>query len=821
MPEYIEKIDKVSLPVIPLRGLVVFPSVPINFEVQRKCSLTALETAQAGDMYVFLLTQKEISVDSPEFTDLYKVGVVAKIKQTLKTPEGTVRVIAEGLCRGTVSSSLKAGDCMFADVITKTVSLKSNTGIRVEALMDEAISALDSVLEYAPQASGDLMLAARGIKNPGLLADFIASNALVRIEDKQKILEIYEPLKRLEKLAVTLEQEVKLLLAQLSVHKKVKEQLDENQRDYYLREELKVIQDELGMNGDDDPSYYYTKIADAHLPEGVAEKLTKDAARLAKTPFGTPEAAVIKNYLDTCLELPWVKKSPEFINIDTAKRILERDHYGLAKPKERILEYLAVKKLAPELKSQILCFVGPPGVGKTSLGASIARAMKREYVRVSLGGIRDEADIRGHRKTYIGSMPGRIISSLQNCGTRNPVMLLDEIDKLCSDAHGDPSSAMLEVLDPEQNKNFRDHFIEMPFDLSDCFFIATANTLDSVPRPLLDRMEIIELHTYTKNEKLNIAKNHLIPKQLKNHGLTKRNLKITDDALSDIIAGYTSEAGVRNLERSIATVCRKIAKKIVGGEMKSVVLTKENLSDYLGARKIPDEKAGKVDLVGVVNGLAYTEVGGDILKIESAVMDGAGKLELTGSLGDVIKESAHIAHSYVRAHLSEFAVPSENAEFYKTRDIHIHMPEGAVPKDGPSAGVTMVTSLVSALTKVPVRCDTAMTGEVTLTGRVLPIGGLREKTAAASSAGVTRVLIPHDNLPDLEEIDSEVRASLTFIPCRTVTEVLREALSSDAYLKSASEMLSQVTAVRIPAAVIPKKVIPHTPALPEVPSNPV
>lgn len=775
MPNFIEKIEKLSLPVVPLRGLVAFPSLPINFELVRDISVSACNAALEADMYIFLVAQKELDVEVPEEKDLYSVGTVAKIRQTLKTTEGHLRVIAEGLCRATAVSYFTTDGYMSADVLSKTVSLDRTTGgdVKVEALMSEVLRALDDMIRHIPSSTDEVVLAAKSLKNPGLLADFIAANILVRLEDKQKIVEEYDPLKRLERLAILLDSEAELLRTEARIHQRVREQIDENQKDYYLREQLKVIQGELGMDTGDEVEEYYTRIAKAALPKEIEEKLLKEVARLNKTQYGSPEASVLRTYLDTCLEIPWTKMSRDRIDVAAAKKVLDADHDGLAKVKDRILEYIAVRQLSPDLKSQILCFVGPPGIGKTSLAASIARAMKRKYVRVSLGGIRDEADIRGHRKTYIGAMPGRIVNAMTQAGTRNPLILLDEIDKMCSDAHGDPASAMLEVLDSEQNKTFRDHFVELPLDLSECLFIATANTLETVPRPLIDRMEIVELSTYTKNEKLSIAKNHLLPKQLKRHGLTRRMLRLTDDAITEIIDGYTRESGVRNLEREIGAVCRKAARRIVENGDKSIVVRRENVAEFLSARKILPDRIYDTDPVGVVNGLAYTEVGGDLLRIETLIMEGSGKLELTGSLGDVMKESAHLAVSYIRAHAAELGVP---ADFYKTKDIHIHVPEGAVPKDGPSAGISLLTSLTSALSGRPVHRDIAMTGELTLTGRVLAIGGLKEKTTAAWSAGVTRVLIPADNQNDLTEIDPMVRENLLFVPCREASEVLRTAL---------------------------------------------
>ena len=771
MPRFIEKVEKLTLPVIPLRGLVAFPTIPINFELQRDISIKACNAALSDDMYVMLVTQKDIADETPSASGLYKTGCVAKIKHSLKTPEGNIRVIAEGVCRGIISSLIEKDGYFTAEVMSKIVTSDQNSSdFRSEAVMREAINSLEEILKYIPSVSNDMIMAARAIKSPGMLADFIASNALVRYQDKQEVLENPEPLKRLETLIVMLENETKILRTEMQIHKKVREQIDENQRDYYLREQLKVIQNELGIDSSDDVSEYFEKIEKAQLPEEVEKKLLKEVNRLSKTSFGSPEATVSRNYLDICLEIPWNKKTSDRININSAKKILDSDHEGLFEIKDRILEYLAVKQLNPELKNQILCFVGPPGVGKTSLGISIARAMKRKYVRVSLGGVRDESDIRGHRKTYIGSMPGRIITAITDAGVMNPLIQLDEIDKLCSDAHGDPASALLEVLDSEQNKAFRDHFIEMPTDLSDCVFIATANTLETVPSPLIDRMEIIELHTYTPNEKLSIAQKHLLPKQIKRHGLTRRTFKISEEAVMELIEGYTRESGVRNLEREIASLCRKAAKKIVESGVKSVSVGKDDVALYLGQRKFTDDDMYTSDMIGVVNGLAYTEVGGDVLKIEAAVMDGTGKLELTGTLGDVMKESAKIAVSYIRAHAAELGVEKD---FYKNKDIHIHVPEGAVPKDGPSAGVTMLSAITSILTGKKVRFDTAMTGEITLTGRVLAIGGLREKTTAAYTAGIKRVIIPQANLKDLDKIDPQVKSELSFIPCSNADEVLR------------------------------------------------
>lgn len=803
MQKYTEKAEPMTLPVLPLESIAAFPSIPISFELSDEAAIAACDRAEAADGMLFAVQRRPadepeslvksaqpaaepaVSGDGKETADititepgknLFTVGTVVKLRQSVKLPEGTLRVFIEGTSRATVSRFFDTGLGLTADVIAKSVRLDDNGGVKGEALIHEITSVFDEFMKFLPRLSNELITAVKSIRNPGLLADFVASNVLINSLDKQQVLEEFSPLRRLELLAVIMERERDILSTELDIHRRVRRQIESNQREYYLKEQLKAIKNELGFTEDEDDEIdeYYEKIDAAGLPPEIADKLTREVKKLAKTPFNAAESSVIRNYLDLCLELPWSKTSKERADVAAARKILERDHDGLEKIKERILEYIAVKQLNPGLRNQILCLVGPPGTGKTSIAASIAHATGRKYVRVSLGGIRDEADIRGHRKTYIGAMPGRIITALKQAGTRNPLILLDEIDKLTSDAHGDPSSALLEVLDGEQNKAFRDHFVELPIDLSDCLFIATANTLETVPRPLIDRMEIIELKIYTRHEKLAIAKNHLIPKQLTRHGLNKRMLKLTDDAVLELIDFYTLEAGVRNLERELASLCRKSAKEIVETGVKSVKITADDIKKYLGARKIKPEAISAADEVGVVNGLAFTEVGGDLLRVEAASMPGSGKLELTGSLGDVMKESARAAVSYIRANSAALGV---DADFYKTRDIHIHVPEGAVPKDGPSAGVTIATALVSELSGVPVRRDIAMTGEITLRGHVLPIGGLREKTMAAYKAGIAEVCIPADNTRDLEEIDPTVRESLKFTPCREIGEVLKTALT--------------------------------------------
>ena len=773
MPNYIEKVEQLTLPVIILRGSVAFPSISLSFEITDSASSAAAQAASETNSFVLLVAEKQQEEASFHIDHLYKVGTVAKIKQAVKTPEGNTRLIVEGYSRATVTAYHDFANYIVADAICKTITMSDNGGVRGEAFIRSAINALEHMIKYMPSLSADVPAAARNIKNPGLFADFVAAHILVQLDDKQAILEIFEPMTRIETLVLIIEKETELLDCEYNIHKEVRARLSRHQKEYYLREQIRAIQDELGEGGDNEIDEYDRRIRAAKLPREVEEKLLKENDRMAKTPFGSAEATVLRNYLDTCLELPWNKKTKDRVDVAAAKKILDADHDGLEKVKERILEFLSVRQLNPDIKNQIICLVGPPGTGKTSVAASIARAMKRKYVRVSLGGIRDEADIRGHRKTYIGAMPGRITNALTQAKVNNPLILLDEIDKMTSNAQGDPASALLEVLDSEQNKSFRDHFVELPFDLSDCLFIATANTLSTVPRPLLDRMEVIELKIYTRNEKLSIARHHLLDKQRKRHGLNGRNFKMTDEAIFEVIDYYTREAGVRNLERTIADLCRKVARKIVEGEYTKVTLNASDIAAYLGPRKLLPERIKEKDEIGVVNGLAYTELGGSMLKVEVAILDGSGKIETTGSLGDVMKESAHIAVSFIRSIAKDLHIESD---FYKTKDIHIHFPEGATPKDGPSAGVTMVTALVSALTERPVRHDIAMTGEISLRGNVLPIGGLKEKTMAAYMAGCQKVLIPAENMKDLDEIDPIVKENLIFIPCETASDVLKEAL---------------------------------------------
>ena len=772
MSEYTVKAEKLSLPLVALSATVAFPGEIINLEVSDNAfdSCNALREAFEGSKYAVAVP---ILPDEDENEPkLFEVGTVIKIKQLVNAGEKTLRCIAEGMSRAIVGSYRKTGKYNTADVICKTVALPDEAGVRNQAYLRRLNEAATTMAKLLPPPAENILPTFKSIKNPAQLADVIASNLFVKYEDKLDVLGIFDPYRRIDLTLEIAESEIELLRLENELHRKTRERINKGQREYYLREEMKSIQEELG-DGVSDTEEYYDKIIKAELPEEVQKKLLKENERLARTPFGSAEATVISNYLDICLELPWSKATKDRTDVKAAKKILDADHEGLEDVKERLLEYLAVKQLNPELKGQIICLYGPPGVGKTSIASSLARAMKREYVRVSLGGVRDEADIRGHRKTYVGAMPGRILAAVSQVGVKNPLILLDEIDKMANDGRGDPASAMLEVLDPEQNKFFRDHFVELPFDLSDCIFIATANTLETVPRPLIDRMEIIELHTYTKSQKMGIAKNHLIPKQLKRHGLNKKMLRLTDAALSDIIDCYTRESGVRNLEREIAAVCRKAAKRIIEEGVTRVSVTPDDLKAFLGPKKIIPERISLCDEIGVVNGMAYTQSGGDLLKVEAAVMDGTGKLELTGSLGDVMKESAHAAITYARQVASEYGI---SPDFYQKKDIHIHFPEGAVPKDGPSAGITTLTAIISALSGIPVRRDLSMTGEITIRGNVLPIGGLREKTMAAYSAGVRTIIIPADNLKDLHEVDPMVRENVTFIPCSRASEVLANAL---------------------------------------------
>ncbi len=781
MAETTEKIRKLVLPCIATRQMVVFPGTAVNLNVARAASKRACEAAMHGDNLLFVVCQKDATVQTPAQEDLYTVGTIVKIAQLVKTQGTNLHIVVEPLARAYVENvDMENGKHLVASVIEKTVEIEGYGDERGEALVREIRRLVGDFMKLMPKFSKDLWFIVNTVNDPGLLADFVADNVVGDIADKQFLLEEFEPLVRAQQLLVILEHEKEILLAEAKIQEEVRENMDRNQRDYYLREQLKVIQGELGEDADldDDVAEYKQKIVKGDFPKEVAEKLIKEVKKLQRTPVGSADNVVIRNYIETCLEIPWNKTTKERTDVAMVQKILDEDHDGLEKVKERIVEYMSALKLNPELKNQIICLVGPPGTGKTSIASSIARATKRKFVRVSLGGVKDEADIRGHRKTYVGSMPGRIVQALVQADSKNPLILLDEIDKMASDMRGDPASAMLEVLDGEQNVAFRDHFVELPIDLSQCMFVATANSLDTVSRPLIDRMEIIELKTYTRSEKFSIAKNHLVPKQKKRHGLKGRMFAIEDEAILAIIDTYTRESGVRTLERLIAKCCRKAAKIITFDGEKSVKVTKDKLVDFLGVSKIVPEKVYELDEVGTSQGMAWTEVGGSLLRIESVAMEGTGKVELTGSLGDVMKESAKAAISYIRAHSKELGI---DADFYKTKDIHIHVPEGAVPKDGPSAGTAITTSLVSELTGIPCRRDVSMTGEITLHGRVTAIGGLREKTMAAYLAGIKTILIPKENEADMEEIADEVKQNVEIIPVTNVAEALKAALAQNPF----------------------------------------
>lgn len=768
--------ELLTLNTVCMRGVVIFPGVSATFEIGRKASVNAVREAVNEDGLIFLLCQKDASEMEPREKDLHTVGTIARVTHFTKLSNGNYQVVVDGLFRGIAERV-----AVFGDRYVSTVSVfnPENTIIHPDEETDaihEVMSAFTGYLKYIAKPVPAVLERIKEMDSADELGDFLANEFLVKSEDRQEALSTVDPLTRLTVIADIFSRETDLLDTENEIQQKVRVRLQKAQKDMYLREQLNVIKQELGMSydDDDDGDEYYEKITAANLPDEVRTKLYEENVKLGKMPFGTAEGTVIRNYIETVLELPWNEMSKDRTDVRTAEKILNEDHDGLDKVKERILEYMAVRQLSPELNGQILCLVGPPGVGKTSIGKSIARATNRKYVRISLGGVRDEAEIRGHRKTYIGSMPGRIINGLKLAGTRNPVMLLDEVDKLTRDAHGDPTSALLEVLDSEQNRTFRDHFIELPFDLSECMFITTANTTDTIPQPLLDRMEVIYMDSYSFEEKMSIAKNHLIRRQLKKHGLSGRTVRFSDDGIAMIIQRYTKESGVRNLEREIASVCRKIAKLFVSNGIKSYRVDENAVRDLLGPEKFLPDLIYDKDEVGVVNGLAWTSLGGEMLRVECVTMPGNGKLELTGHLGDVMKESARAAVSYIRKHCDELGV---NKDFHKELDIHIHVPEGAIPKDGPSAGVTITTALVSELTGRTVKQSVAMTGEITLTGRVLPIGGLKEKCMAAKKAGITTVVIPNDNLKDTVKFAQELKEGLEFKPVSEVSEVLKIALN--------------------------------------------
>ncbi len=762
------------MPAISLRGLVVFPSMVLHFDVGRDSSVNALKAAAGKDGKIFLVAQKDPSVTDPPESDIYDVGVVAEIRQLLSTPDGSTRVLVEGLYRAKKIRLVSRTDYLqfeVKEIASRGAPMSDTTNAAVKRALKEEFEHYAMISPKMPRELYESIISEDDCER---LFEKVVFNVVLKPEDKQALLELNGTLTRVKRLISMLQSEIEIIETEMQIQEQVQEQMTKNQRDYYLREQMRAISKQLGEFDSpiEEADEYIDKITALGLPKESEEKLIKEAQKLEKLGGSAQEASVIRTYLDTVLELPWNTRTKDKLQIPAVEKQLDHDHYGMKKVKERITETIAVRALSPDIKGQIICLYGPPGVGKTSIGRSIATALGRKYVRISLGGVRDEAEIRGHRKTYIGAMPGRIIAALKQAKSMNPVILLDEIDKMGSDYKGDPSSAMLEVLDSEQNNAFTDHYIEVPVDLSEVLFITTANSLDTIPAPLLDRMEVIELNSYTREEKFNIAKKHLVPKQLKKHGERPSTVRINDKALYSVIDHYTREAGVRKLERKIADICRKSAKLLVSGE-KRVSVNENNLSDFLGVRKYLPEHLTAHDEVGYVNGLAWTSVGGTMLPLEVLVLDGTGKTEFTGSLGDVMKESAKIAVSLTRALAAKYGI---DPEFYKNKDIHIHAPEGAVPKDGPSAGVTLTTALISALSGTPVRRDVAMTGEITLRGKVLAIGGLKEKTMAAYRAGIKTVCIPKENEPDLEEVDDVVKANIRFVPAEDIATVLETAL---------------------------------------------
>lgn len=766
-----------TLPLLVLRGLVCFPETVNHFDVGRLKSVAALNAAMEKDQRIFLVAQKDVTQEDPTPADLHQMGVVARVRQIVKLPHDNFRIIVEGECRATAVEILQT-EPYFVAVVQDKEDVPVSSALMEEALVRECREQFERYIELVPKIAPDVVLGVAADEDAGHLADFIASNLSMPPEQKQRVLDTQSVVARMETLLRILNKECQILALEKKIEKKVQQQMDDNQKEYYLREQIRAISEELGEA--DDPleeSGEYAQAVDAlQLPEALRTALHKECRKLGKMPPGSHEATVVRTYLDTCLALPWNTVTQDKLDLKRARRILDRDHDGLDKVKERIVEALAVRQLSTEFKGQVLCLVGPPGVGKTSIARSIAEAMGRKYVRVSLGGVRDESEIRGHRRTYVGAMPGRIMAAVKQAGSKNPLILLDEIDKMGNDFRGDPAAAMLEVLDAEQNHAFRDHYVDLPFDLSEVLFVTTANDASTIPAPLYDRMDVIALSSYTTEEKKRIAKRHLLKKQMKKHGLDAKQLRVSDRALEKIIVGYTAEAGVRNLERMLATLCRKTAANVVEQGTESVSITPSNLETYLGPQKYkPDEKARR-DEVGVVNGLAWTAVGGATMPIEVTVLDGSGKVELTGNLGDVMKESARTAISYVRSRAADWHIQED---FYKTKDIHIHVPEGAVPKDGPSAGVTMATAIVSALTGIPAKGDVAMTGEISLRGRVMPIGGLREKTMAAYTHHMTTVIIPEDNASDLAEVEQVVKDNTCFITARRLDTVIEHALAGN------------------------------------------
>jgi ATP-dependent Lon protease len=767
-----------TLPILPVRDMVIFPYMILPLFVGRDVSINAIDHAVAGNKMILLVTQKDLDIETPSIDDLYKVGTVGTILRILKVPDGRLKVLVQGLLKAKVTTYTQTEPFFIGNIEKVADRQLSKTTVEDEALMRNVKEQMDKSVTLGKSLLPDIMVLIENVEDPGKLADLVASNLGLKSDQAQEILELTDPLLRLKRISELLNREVEVLLVQQKIQSDAKGEIDKTQREYYLREQLKAIQKELGEIDErtEEISELRKKIEDTKMPEKVAKEAMKQLKRLEKMHPDSAEAGTIRSYIDWLIELPWSKSTKDKLDLIAAKKVLDEDHYDLERVKERILEYLGVRKLKEKMKGPILCFVGPPGVGKTSLGKSIARAIGREFFRMSLGGMRDEAEIRGHRRTYVGAMPGRIIQGIKTAGMNNPVFMLDEVDKIGMDFRGDPASALLEVLDPEQNFAFVDHYLGVPFDLSNVMFITTANLIDPIPSPLRDRMEIIHLSGYTAEEKLGIAKDYLIPKQLNEHGITIENIKINDSAVLQIVSHYTREAGVRNLEREIANLCRKVARKIAEGKVKTYHISAGNLSKYLGVPKFLPEEEMEKDEVGVATGLAWTEAGGDIIYIEATTMKGKGSLTLTGQLGDVMKESAHAALSYVRTRSKALKVSND---LFSKNDIHIHVPAGAIPKDGPSAGITMATAIASTFTGRPVNKSTAMTGEVTLRGRVLPIGGLKEKTLAAKRMGIKRVIIPMRNKKDLEEIPKYVKKDMEFIPVETMDDVLKIALKKN------------------------------------------
>ena len=761
------------LPLLPLRGILVFPNMVLHLDVGRERSINALEQAMIEDNKVLLVAQKEARIDEPNPEDIYVMGTVAQIKQMLKLPGGTIRVLVEGLSRASIQEFVSLDPYFQVDALE--VIEDESKSVEVEAMMRSVIYQFEQYIKLSKKIPPETLVTVAGIEEPGRMADIIASHLTLKVQQKQEILEATSPKDRLDKLSEILSHEMEILEIERKINLRVRKQMERTQKEYYLREQMKAIQKELGEKDERmaEADEYREKIAQASLPEEVEEKAIKEVERLEKMPPAAAEGVVIRNYLDWILSLPWVEQTEDRLDLYIAESILDEDHYGLEKVKERIIEYLAVRQLAQKLKGPIICLVGPPGVGKTSLARSIARALERNFVRMSLGGVRDEAEIRGHRRTYVGAMPGRIIQAMRQAKSQNPLFLLDEIDKMSTDFRGDPSAALLEVLDPEQNNTFADHYMEIPFDLSHVMFLTTANTLYNIPQPLLDRMETIHISGYTEEEKTKIAEKYLLPKQIREHGLVKENLTVSEKTIRKIIRQYTREAGVRNLERQLASICRKTAKEVVADKKTRSAITVQNLHKYLGIPRFRYGMAEKEDEVGVATGLAWTEAGGDTLVIEVTLMKGKGKLHLTGKLGDVMRESAQAGLSYIRTRAKDLGIAED---FYETYDIHIHVPEGAIPKDGPSAGITMATALISALTQRPSIRTVAMTGEITLRGRVLPIGGIKEKVLAAHRAGIKTIIFPADNKKDISEIPDNVRRKLEFITVEHMDQVLEHAL---------------------------------------------